>query len=252
MLEAQILCLTYYPVTYFEMLGRPWRDRAQADVPGVAQAARRAGRPRLRHRRSSGSTSARWSATRSGSTRTAAVDHRAGQLHADDRRLAAATTASTRSSTWPRPSASPTRRSATARTSPAIGPLPARGTFVRNPRDGFCSPAGPTGCDRRDLRRTPEPAPRLGEHTDALPRRRAPSSRPDPRCGAERVAVRGLAGARHDRVLGRSVAARTCWRCSAPRSSTSSRPAAPTAPGWSPACRSPRTSGGSSRRSSPA
>ncbi|MGB9304050.1 MAG: CoA transferase, partial [Mycobacterium sp.] len=26
MLETQILCLTYYPVTYFEMLGRPWRD----------------------------------------------------------------------------------------------------------------------------------------------------------------------------------------------------------------------------------
>ncbi|GAB4964523.1 hypothetical protein MAHJHV51_55080 [Mycobacterium avium subsp. hominissuis] len=26
MLETQILCLTYYPVTYFEVLGRPWRD----------------------------------------------------------------------------------------------------------------------------------------------------------------------------------------------------------------------------------
>ena len=38
-LEAQILCLTYYPVTYFEMLGRPWRTERRPTVPGVAQAA---------------------------------------------------------------------------------------------------------------------------------------------------------------------------------------------------------------------
>jgi crotonobetainyl-CoA:carnitine CoA-transferase CaiB-like acyl-CoA transferase len=51
MLETQILCLTYYPVTYFEMLGRPWRTSAVA-------------------LRSSGSTCARWLATRNGSTKT--------------------------------------------------------------------------------------------------------------------------------------------------------------------------------------
>jgi crotonobetainyl-CoA:carnitine CoA-transferase CaiB-like acyl-CoA transferase len=38
MLETQILCLTYYPVTYFEMLGRPWRDARRLTVPGVARA----------------------------------------------------------------------------------------------------------------------------------------------------------------------------------------------------------------------
>ncbi len=38
-LEAQILCLTYYPVTYFETLGRPWRTERRPTVPGVAQAA---------------------------------------------------------------------------------------------------------------------------------------------------------------------------------------------------------------------
>ena len=38
MLEAQILCLTYYPVTFFEMLGRPWRTERRPTVPGVAQA----------------------------------------------------------------------------------------------------------------------------------------------------------------------------------------------------------------------
>ena len=50
MLEAQILCLTYYPVTFFEMLGRPWRTERRPTVPGVAQAAGRSGRARLRHR----------------------------------------------------------------------------------------------------------------------------------------------------------------------------------------------------------
>jgi crotonobetainyl-CoA:carnitine CoA-transferase CaiB-like acyl-CoA transferase len=39
MLETQILCLTYYPVTFFEMLGRPWRTERKPTVPGVAQAA---------------------------------------------------------------------------------------------------------------------------------------------------------------------------------------------------------------------
>lgn len=38
MLETQILGLTYYPVTYFEMLGHPWRDARRLTVPGVAAA----------------------------------------------------------------------------------------------------------------------------------------------------------------------------------------------------------------------
>ena len=38
MLEADILGLTYYPVTYFEMLGRPWRDARRLTVPGIAEA----------------------------------------------------------------------------------------------------------------------------------------------------------------------------------------------------------------------
>ena len=38
MLEAQILGLTYYPVTFFEMLGRPWRDARKLTVPGIAEA----------------------------------------------------------------------------------------------------------------------------------------------------------------------------------------------------------------------
>jgi crotonobetainyl-CoA:carnitine CoA-transferase CaiB-like acyl-CoA transferase len=38
MLEADIMGLTYYPVTYFEMLGRPWRDARRLTVPGIAEA----------------------------------------------------------------------------------------------------------------------------------------------------------------------------------------------------------------------
>ena len=38
MLETAILGLTYYPVTYHEMLGRPWRDARRLTVPGIARA----------------------------------------------------------------------------------------------------------------------------------------------------------------------------------------------------------------------
>jgi crotonobetainyl-CoA:carnitine CoA-transferase CaiB-like acyl-CoA transferase len=38
MLETAILCLTYYPVTFFEQTGKPWRSSRQITVPGVATA----------------------------------------------------------------------------------------------------------------------------------------------------------------------------------------------------------------------
>ena len=38
MLETHALCLTYYPVTFFEMLGRPWRTERRLTVPGIAEA----------------------------------------------------------------------------------------------------------------------------------------------------------------------------------------------------------------------
>ncbi|MDD7813028.1 CoA transferase [Mycobacterium sp. CSUR Q5927] len=38
MLETQIMGLTYYPVTYFEMLEKPWRDTRRLTVPGIATA----------------------------------------------------------------------------------------------------------------------------------------------------------------------------------------------------------------------
>lgn len=38
MLEVAALCLTYYPVTFFETLGRPWRTERSLFQPGVAAA----------------------------------------------------------------------------------------------------------------------------------------------------------------------------------------------------------------------
>ena len=38
MLEAQAMCLTYYPVTFFEQLGYPMRKRRSVPTPGVAAA----------------------------------------------------------------------------------------------------------------------------------------------------------------------------------------------------------------------
>lgn len=38
MLEAQAMCLTYYPVTYHDVCGRPMRKRRALTVPGVARA----------------------------------------------------------------------------------------------------------------------------------------------------------------------------------------------------------------------
>ncbi len=39
MLETQILGLTYFPVSFHEALGRPFRTQRRSSVPGVARAA---------------------------------------------------------------------------------------------------------------------------------------------------------------------------------------------------------------------
>jgi len=38
MLEVAVLCMTYYPVTFFEALHRPWRSERSLFIPGVAAA----------------------------------------------------------------------------------------------------------------------------------------------------------------------------------------------------------------------
>ena len=70
-------------------------------------------------------------------------------------------------------SGSPMPRSATVPTSRRSSSSAERGAFVTNPRDGFTQP-GPPYRATPSLSRSPQPAPRLGEHTDDYRRNRIP------------------------------------------------------------------------------
>ncbi|OBI91593.1 CaiB/BaiF CoA-transferase family protein [Mycobacterium asiaticum] len=164
MLETQILGLTYYPVTYFEMLGRPWRDARRPTVPGVAAAqdglvdlgcgtaqqwfdlCAMVGHPE-------------WIEENSPLTITEQAN-----IHADDIYA------------WVRSQpADEIRELATAFRIPnapvanganvtSLEHFRARDSFMRNPRDGFTQPRHPYRMQPAQLRE-PGPAPRLGEHT---------------------------------------------------------------------------------------
>jgi crotonobetainyl-CoA:carnitine CoA-transferase CaiB-like acyl-CoA transferase len=164
MLEAQILCLTYYPVTYFEMLGRPWRDARRLTVPGVAPAkdglvdlgcgtaqqwfdlCAMVGHPE-------------WIDEESPLTITESANANADEIYAwvasqtvdEIRELATAFRI-------------PNAPVANGANIAALDHFRARGSFVRNPRDGFQQPGHPYRMRPAQLRR-PRPAPRLGEHT---------------------------------------------------------------------------------------
>jgi crotonobetainyl-CoA:carnitine CoA-transferase CaiB-like acyl-CoA transferase len=183
MLEAQILGLTYYPVTYFEMLGHPWRTERRPTVPGVAQAAD--GLVAL----GCGTAQQWWDlCAMSGhdewidETTQLTITEQANQ-HADElyrwireqpadavRELAAAFRI-------------PTSPVGNGENVVTMDHFVARRTFTVNPRDGFTQPMPPyrfTDCPLRP----PAPAPRLGEHTEdyraaVLTVREAPSGEPD-------------------------------------------------------------------------
>lgn len=164
MLETQILCLTYYPVTYFEMLGRPWRDERRLTVPGVARAkdglvdlgcgtaqqwfdlCAMVGHPE-------------WIDEESPLTITEQANIKADEIYAwvesntvdEIRELATA---------FRVPNA-PVAHGANVAT---LDHFRERGSFVCNPRDRFQQPGHPYRMRPARLR-PPSPAPRLGEHT---------------------------------------------------------------------------------------
>lgn len=164
MLETQILCLTYYPVTYFEMLGRPWRDARRLTVPGVACAqdglvdlgcgtaqqwfdlCAMVGHPE-------------WIDQKSPLSITELANVYADEIYAwvrshqvdEIRELATA---------FRIPNA-PVANGANIAT---LDHFKERGSFVCNPQDGFIQPALPYRMWPAQLRQ-PGPAPRLGEHT---------------------------------------------------------------------------------------
>jgi crotonobetainyl-CoA:carnitine CoA-transferase CaiB-like acyl-CoA transferase len=180
MLEAQILCLTYYPVTYFEMLGRPWRTERKSTVPGVATAAD--GLVAL-----GCGTAQQWQDLCSmaghdewfDESMTLTITQQAN-LHADElyewlrhekiddiRDIASAFRI-------------PNSPVGNGENVTEMDHFVERGSFVVNPRDGFTQPAAPYRLTPQMLR-PPAPAPRLGEHTDTyrtagLPPRPAPDA----------------------------------------------------------------------------
>jgi crotonobetainyl-CoA:carnitine CoA-transferase CaiB-like acyl-CoA transferase len=164
MLEAQILGLTYYPVTYFEMLGRPWRDARRRTIPGVAQAkdglvdlgcgtaqqwfdlCAMVGHPE-------------WIDEESPLSITELANVYAKEIYAwvaatpvdEIRDLATAFRI-------------PNAPVANGANITCLDHFQERGSFVRNPRDGFLQPGPPYRMGPGQLRE-PGPAPRLGQHT---------------------------------------------------------------------------------------
>lgn len=164
MLETQILSLTYYPVTYFEMLGRPWRDARRLTVPGVARAkdglvdvgcgtaqqwfdlCAMIGRPE-------------WIDEDVDLTITERANLNADEIYAwfedhtvdEIRELATAFRI-------------PNAPVANGANVASLDHFVERGSFVRNPGGRFVQPGHPYRLHPPMLRR-PQPAPRTGEHT---------------------------------------------------------------------------------------
>lgn len=181
-LESQILGLTYYPVTYFEMLERPWRTERKPTVPGVAQAADGlvalgCGTAQQWWDLCAMSGHDDWIDETSELTITEQANLHAEELYAwlreqkvdDVRELASAFRI-------------PNSPVGNGENVTAMDHFLQRQAFVRNPRDGFTQPALPYRLSGVGLRE-PSPAPRLGEHTEEiratrLTPRDAPSGRP--------------------------------------------------------------------------
>ncbi|MBB5915485.1 crotonobetainyl-CoA:carnitine CoA-transferase CaiB-like acyl-CoA transferase [Nocardia transvalensis] len=185
MLETQILGLTYFPVSFFDALGRPFRTERKLSVPGVATAAdgmvalgcgtaqqwfdlcAMVGHPEWIDEGTAPSITAR--ATEKAPEIFAWL---AGQPAEVIRDLATAF----------RIPNGPVVHGANAT---EMDHHVARKAFTVNPRDGFHQP-GPPYRTRPALLAEPRPAPRLGEHTGryraARPTRRGalPRVAPDP------------------------------------------------------------------------
>lgn len=163
-LEVQILGLTYYPVTYFQVLDRPWRSERRPTVPGVAQAAD--GLVAL-----GCGTAQQWFDLCAMTGHDEWIDENSplsiteqANLHApalyewvrnhkvdDVRDLASAFRI-------------PNSPVGNGENVPTLDHFQHRQVFTRNPRDGFIQPLPPYRLSGVPLP-APAPAPRLGEHT---------------------------------------------------------------------------------------
>ncbi|MEB3030104.1 CaiB/BaiF CoA-transferase family protein [[Mycobacterium] nativiensis] len=178
MLETQILGLTYYPVTYFEMLGRPWRDARKVTVPGIASAKDGlvdvgCGTAQQWFDLCAMTGHPEWIDEDSPLSITQQANEKAEEIYAwvkeqtveEIRDLATAFRI-------------PNAPVANGANVTELDHFVERKSFVTNPRDGFTQPDRPYRLHPVELR-PPGPAPRLGEHTERY-RSSAPAARPEP------------------------------------------------------------------------
>lgn len=176
MLETQILCLTYYPVSYFELLGRPWRDMRRPTIPGVAQA--KDGLVDL-----GCGTAQQWFDLCAMVGHPEWIDEQSplsiteqANIHAEEIFVWLADTPVDEVRELASAFRIPNAPVANGANVTSFDQFLERDSFVRNPRDGFQQPSHPYRMRPARLRQ-PQPAPRLGEHTEHY---RAAQLRPRP------------------------------------------------------------------------
>jgi crotonobetainyl-CoA:carnitine CoA-transferase CaiB-like acyl-CoA transferase len=165
MLETEILCLTYYSVSFNDALDRPFRDRRRLTIPGVATAADGlvalgCGTAQQWFDLCAMTGHDEWIDEQSDLSITEQANIHAADIYAWVRENNVAEILDL-SSAFRIPNA-PVGNGATVT---SFDQFVERGTFVRNPRDDFTQPGAPFRTSP-SLTRAPEPAPRLGEHTE--------------------------------------------------------------------------------------
>jgi len=165
MLETQILGLTYYPVSYFKMLGRPWRDARRLTVPGIARAKDGlidigCGTAQQWFDLCAMTGHQDWIDEESPLSITEQANEKADELYAwvESQSVDEISDLAT---AFRIPNA-PVANGANVE---SLDHFVERGSFVANPRDGFTQP-GPPYRTQPELLRAPQAAPRLGEHTE--------------------------------------------------------------------------------------
>lgn len=190
MLETQILCLTYYPVSYFEVLGRPWRDMRRPTIPGVAQA--KDGLVDL-----GCGTAQQWFDLCAMVGHPEWIDEESplsiteqANIHAEELFSWLAQTPVDEIRELASAFRIPNAPVANGANVTSFDQFVERDSFARNPRDGFQQPSHPYRMRPAQLR-TPQPAPRLGEHTEHY--RAAPlAARPAPTGPAKALPLSGV------------------------------------------------------------
>ena len=165
MLEAEILGLTYYSVSFFDALGRPFRDIRRLTIPGVATAADGlvalgCGTAQQWFDLCAMTGYDEWIDEESELSITEQANIHAEQIYGWVRENSVDDILDL-SSAFRIPNA-PVGNGANVT---SFDQFVERGAFVTNPRDGFTQP-GPPYRTTPSVVRAPEPAPRLGEHTD--------------------------------------------------------------------------------------